>query len=203
MKLLGATISGYVKEIKLSDCPSVIDDGQVACLALPNSDIFYSDSIVYMEESANVTEGDLVYEDGEYIGVAYYNRGWRVHSDNFYYKELRVTEHISMKCVDNNYDKFKMVNKLQGRQNVAVYANGYEFSIFNLAMYKNKQIVFMGQNQSVYCDELYLATGYYNRNNKSYYFGQYLNGGILGLDESLNFVIKSNTEIKIIKMEDL
>lgn len=203
MKLLCATLSGAIKEIHLSYCPSLIDKGQMACLALSNSDIFYADSIVLSEEVANITEGDLIYEDNEFLGVAYYNRGWRVHSENDYYKKLRVTNHIRVKESEKTYDNFKRVNNIKERQNILVYSNGIECTIFGLAMYKNKQIVFTGQNRVAYCDELFLSTGFYNNKNRAYYFGQYINGGVLCLNKELEFVIKTPYEEKIMNMEEM
>lgn len=203
MKLLGATLSGKVLEVKLADCPCIIDKGQVACLAKPNSDIFHKDGIVYTEESADVVEGDLVFEDGVYIGIAYYEKGWRVHSDNNLSKELVLSEHISMKESQRTYEVFKKVNHMECRSGVFVYANGCESSIFEMAMVKGNEIAFVGRNKRACRDEIFLSTGFYSPDNVAYYFGQYINGGILSLNKNLEFVLRSSINEVKINMEEM
>lgn len=203
MRLLGATLSGKILEIKLSDCPCVIDKGQVACLAKPNSDIFHKDSIVYTEESANVVEGDLVYEDGVYIGIAYYEKGWRIHSDNCQSKELVLSEHISMKESRRTYDVFRQVSQIEGRSGIFVYANGCECSLFEMTMVKGNEIAFVGRNKRACRDEIFLTTGFYSQDSIAYYFGQYINGGILSLNKNLEFVLRSSINEVKINMEEM
>lgn len=203
MKLVGATLSGKVLEIRLSDCPSVIDKGQVACLAKPNSDIFHKDSIVYVEEAVDLYEGDSVYEDGNYIGIAYYTKGWRVHTGEDTSKELRLTPHISMKKSRRDYEAFKSVYSIKERSTITVCANGRECSLFEMAMIKCNEIVFVGRNMRAYRDEVFLSTGYYNQSNVAYYFGQFINGGILSLDKELDFVIRSSIDETKINMEEM
>lgn len=196
-------MTGEIKEIRVSDCPSIVDDGQVACLAIPNSDIFYKDSIVYVEEAADVAEGDSVYEDGEYIGIAYYSRGWRVHLLDGSYKPLVITSHIDMKKNEQSYESFKRVNEIEGRVGVLVYAGGWECSLWNMLMVKNNEVVFSGRNRRVYCDEIFLSTGIYTSSNTILYFGQFIQGGRLCLNEKLEFVVKSSTNETKINMEEL
>lgn len=204
MKLLGCSIdSGAVREIKLSSCPSVIDNGQVACLANENSDIIYQDSIVYMAEEADVVEGDEVYEDGEFIGIAYFSRGWRVHKSNHQSKELVISQHICMKKSGRDYKTFKAVTAIEDRVGVLVYAGGKEASLFDMVMIKEDEIIFLGRGRRIHQDEVFLSTGLYNDQNVAYYFGQYMKGGYISINKCLEFVIKSSSKEIILNKEEL
>lgn len=204
MKLLGCSIDQCkVKEITLSSCPSVIDKGQVACLANNNSDIFYQDSIVYMSDEAGVVEGDEVYEDGEYVGIAYYSRGWRVHKSNGESKILVISEHICMKASERNYKTFKKVTSIEDRVGVLIYAGGRESSLFDMVMIKEGEIIFLGRGRRIHQDEVFLSTGLYNSQNVAYYFGQYMKGGYIAINKRLEFIIKSSTDEIILNKEEL
>lgn len=202
MKLLGITLEDELQEVRLCDCPSVIDKGQMAMLGKPGSSLIYQDSIVYYDEEHDVAEGDMLFSGDEYIGFVYYSKGWRVHDLNGLNKELYYDEYLSMKSSERNLAVFQKVNHLPERK-LLIFANGKEGTLFEMAMIDGDEISIVGRNKRVYRNEVYLSTGLYTKKKKCLYFGQFLNGGVLSLNNRLEFVIRTASQEIKLNMEDL
>ena len=205
MKILGIDSDYKVTEIVLADCPSYVSRYNMAMLSREDSPLIRIDSMVYYDEVNDLCEGDVVYIDGENVGIVYYSAGWKVlHKTTGESKDLGSFGHIKMNIEKSrNLTAFKEANTIEGRKPIRLVINTDEFSFDSLIVPTGDNIVIKGRRFAVPKDSIIVSTGLYDSNCKVIGFGAFFNGGSVIIDSNHDVAIKYyDGSIKKLNLEE-
>lgn len=129
----------------LSDCPVQVTDGLYALAAIPNSPLLVSQTITRGDPETSIFEGDIVYEDGEYVGYIIYKQGFKIQKDDGTLKDLELNSHIKVEI--GNIDSMRKVCNNSNRDYILLSYHDKVISM-NLFLYKmqNGRIAVIGKS---------------------------------------------------------
>ena len=171
IRLRALTLSNKIKDFSLNDCPVYVSQSTIALMSDRMSTLIKAGTILRGDDETGIYEGDMVYENGEYVGNVIYNAGFKVQKTDGTQKSLSLGSHIKIET--GTIESIKTVCSDSKSREYIIQLNLF------LCKLNDKQIAVLGNSYDgklLDCEDVQFYTGV-KRGNVAVFFGDEVDGG--------------------------
>lgn len=178
IRLRALTLSNKIKDFSLNDCPVYVSQSTIALMSDRMSTLIKAETILRGDDETGIYEGDMVYENGEYVGNVIYNAGFKVQKTDGTQKSLSLGSHIKIET--GTIESIKTVCSSSKRTFLLFKCREYiiQLNLF-LCKLNDNQIAVLGNSYDgkfLDCEDVQFYTGV-KRGNVAVFFGDEIDGG--------------------------